>query len=99
MNTILAWLLSALPFPAPQAITPDPTLKFTTGTIAAIHPESHRLVIRTQSGPQAVDITTAKLIGPAQAPIAESDLRENEEVNVYFVITEDAIAREVDVIR
>jgi hypothetical protein len=96
MISLVVALVTAAPYPQPWSIADTPGLRFATGTIASVGPMT--LVVATDAGP--LELQTG------QSVVLDEDHRDRElrsvalgrTVNVWYVVNDGAIAREIDLV-
>lgn len=76
----------------------DETVKFATGTVNAIDVSRNLMIVSTPAGPVTFHTDQATVIGLEKQPITVRTLGVGHTVNIWYVVKDGAIAREIDLV-
>jgi hypothetical protein len=103
---IRCWVATALlaagslPFPAPKLIPVTDALRSDAGVIRALDLGAMELKMGAAAGEITFRISTAQVAGPdGRALGGPANLRVGQQVRVYYLVDNGAIAKEIDVQR
>jgi hypothetical protein len=87
-------------FPPPKLIPVTPELKCDTGTVKALDADKSELVLGTDAGSFHLSIGAGVKVAGKDGKALPSvrDLRAGQNVRAYYVVSDGAHAREIDVV-
>ncbi|HZZ86083.1 MAG TPA: hypothetical protein VFE30_16250 [Anaeromyxobacteraceae bacterium] len=95
---LLALALGAgSPFPPPHGFTPTEKTRCDMGKVRSVDAVKPELKVDTPAGVVTYQVRAVKVVGKDGAPLAGLDaLKPGDDVRVYYVVDNGAIASEVD---
>jgi hypothetical protein len=93
LSVALAW---AQPVTLPLPL--DDSVKFASGTVNAIDASRSLMIVSTAAGPVTFHTDQAAVIGLEKQPINLRTLGVGHTVNIWYVVKDGAIAKEIDLV-
>src|SRR4051812_27933850 len=84
------------PYPMPQKIRDEPGLKFVSGTLQSVDPSGTRIVISAAGGPLTLYTGQAAIVDEDRHDRVLRAVCVGRTLEVWYVIREGAIAKEID---
>ena len=87
-----------LPFPAPKLIQATDALRSDVGTIASVDTVKMEVKMNAPAGQITYKVAEVQVVGPDGKPAGSATaLKAGQNVRVYYVVDNGAIAKEIDI--